>query len=211
MKIIKKNPNKHEKTIIILKGMNQDDAHIYEIINGINNDIYKIILITPKKITIDWLNQSSEDLTSWYNYHTRCDNAYNHDVIDVDTFNKNCNSIIDLINKEAQKILPKDIYLIGVSQGGTVAIESGLRLKFSICKIICIDTIFLNSYNAECNSIQNFEVYQSVNDKIYNPGFQNICYNDLCNLNQRVNIYIHEGYHCSNTLSINNFILNCIK
>ena len=100
------------------------------------------------------------------------------------------------------------ITLIGISQGGTVCINAALRLKFKIKNIKCIDTIFLHNYYkySEYES-QVFQVLQSRKDEIYNPAFQNYCYDLLKSYNNTVTISYRNCGHSENLDSMSTFII----
>lgn len=213
LKII--NPKfKHIKTIIILHGLNQSEDSIIHLTNLIKNKKRGIKFIIPfaNKMNIVWPDGTSENSISWYNYYSRYDNLFKHDLIDQREFKKNTLYIIDILNQESKLIDPSRIFLCGISQGGTLAINIALNLEFKINSVICIDTIFLHLYHdfRIKNLYQTFHVYKSNKDFIYNPRFQEYCYSLLENLKNKVIIREHELEHCESDDEISNFVLSVI-
>ena len=205
----------HQNTIIILHGMNQDVNDILYIIDKIKSKeklkFTKFIIPIAEKMNIIWPDGKKEKCNSWYNYFTRYDNLIKHDIINSIEFEKNTDEIVKLINEEAKLISPDCISLIGISQGGTICINSGLNLKFKIKNIICIDTIFLHTYYKFTPfKLQNFKILISTKDEIYNPTFQRYCYSLLKSYKHEVNIFTRDNYHCENSDSIAKFIMKFI-
>ena len=83
-------------------------------------------------------------------------------------------------------------------------------LNFAISNIICIDTIFLHSYFDfkffNNNIRQNFNIYQSKYDSIYNPQFQDYCYDMIKNYNNTIDKKKFNTTHCENMDIISKFI-----
>lgn len=200
----------HCQTVIILHGMNQHINDIRYIVNKIRkkNNGTKFIIPVAKKMTIMWPDGPQNNCSSWYNYFTRYDNLIKHDIINSTEFEDSTKFITDIINKESKIIKPSMITLIGISQGGTVCINTALRLKFKIKNIKCIDTIFLHNYYkySECKS-QVFQVLQSRKDEIYNPTFQKHCYDLLKSYNNTVTISYRNCGHSENLDSMSTFII----
>ena len=207
-------PKKHIRTIILLHGMNQDISEMINMTKYINKykKGNKIIIPTADNIDINWPDGKEKNISSWYNYFTRYDNKVKHDIIDSVQLKNITNEIVNIIKQESKIIDPGKITLIGISQGGTVCINAALMLQFKIKNVICIDTIFLHSYfdfkffNNK-NSRQDFKVFQSSKDTIYNPIFQDYCYNMLKNYNNPVEKKIFNLTHCENMNTVAGFII----
>ena len=209
MKVYIINPvGRHIRTLILLHGMNQS---ITDILTKISKRGTKLVIPIANKKTINWPDNIEKNCVSWYNYFSRYDNLYKHDIIDTNQFEKITESIIALIIQESKLIDPSKISLAGISQGGTVCINAALKLNFSIKNVICIDTIFLDIYYQHCDSAkQTFKVLYSNNDKVYNPEFQIKCYNILKTFSHRLIMSRHAFGHCENTVVIADFISkNC--
>ena len=125
---------KHTKTVIILHGMNQDYDEISKICKNIKKSKRGIKFIIPicKPINISWPDNEEQNSIAWYNYFSRYDNHMKHDIIDINQFNNKVKTISNLIVSESKIIDSEKISLIGISQGGTVAISSALTIKLKI-------------------------------------------------------------------------------
>ncbi len=205
---------KHIKTVIILHGLNQCEKSIINITNLIKfkKRGVKFILPFANKINIFWPDGSSEYSVSWYNYYSRYDNLFKHDLINIAEFKKNTEYILDIIEQESKIIDSSRIFLCGISQGGTIAINVSLNLKIKINSIICIDTIFLHLHHdfRIKNLSHVYYIYKSNNDTIYNPRFQEYCYSLLENLKNKIIIKEHDLKHCESEIEMSNFLSSII-
>ena len=213
LKII--NPKfKHIKTIILLHGLNQSIDSLMNIVQLIKIKKRGIRFILPiaDEMNIIWPDGSSENSISWYNYYTRYDNLFKHDIINQQEFKNNTEYILNIIEQESKLIDSSKIFLCGISQGGTLAINISLNLKIKLASIICIDTIFLHLYHdfRIKNLNEKYNIFKSDNDKIYNPRFQEYCYSLLENLKNKITIKCHDLEHCETDENISNFILSII-
>lgn len=210
--IIKYPKCKHVKTLILLHGMNQDENDLETITKNLENKKrgLKIIIPIADPIRVKWPDYTEEIINSWYNYYSRYDNKIKHDIINVPQFKKKSDEIKSIIEDECKYIDSSKIFLCGISQGGTIAIDTSLKLKVKINSIICIDTIFLHTYFDYKNFSevhQNFIVHQSKNDKIYNPFFQDYCYSILKNYGHNIIKFIFDSAHTESMSDISDFIL----
>jgi hypothetical protein len=97
--------------------------------------------------------------------------------------------------------------LVGISQGGTICINTAINLNCRLGGTICIDTIFLSDYMSDVSFFQQvFFALISTKDKVYNPNFQTICYNFLRFLGNEIHITKRDTQHCKNTIEICNYI-----
>ncbi len=207
--------NKHTRTLILFHTLNQNIEDIIKIVNNIQavNKNLKIVVPICPKIKIEWPCGRSETSISWYNYFTEYNGGFKHDVIDTSHFYKNIDIITQLIKKEA--VILQDynkVTLCGLSQGGTVAIHASLMLEECLNKVICIDTIFMNRYfdYRKFKTKQAFEVFQSNNDFIYSPLFQNYCYYELVKYGNMVNLERYEKTHTECFEFISDYIIKKI-
>ena len=191
----------HLKTVIFLHALNQSNYEINSIIEFIKDKKRGVKFIIPlaDKINVIWPNGNTDKINAWYNYYTWNDNISKHDSICLEEFKNSSDSIKKIIINEAKIINPEKIFTVGISQGGTIAIDACLKLPFRIKKVICIDTIFLDSYFQSSYSKQNFIVFQSMKDDVYNPIFQDSCYKKLLDNKCRV---IKNKYNFSHTQNI---------
>lgn len=205
-------PKNHKRTVILLHGMGQDISEMINIKKYINRFKRGIKYIIPVAdyMDISWPDGEEKNISSWYNYFTRYDNKFKHDILDKSQLKNVTDKIINIINSESKIVDPSKISLIGLSQGGTVCINAALMLNFTIRNIICIDTIFLHSYFDfkffNNNIKQNFTIFQSNNDIIYNPLFQDYCYNMIKNYNNFIYKQNFNTTHCENMGIISKFI-----
>lgn len=206
-------PKTHIRTIILLHGMNQDVSEMISITKYINKykKGNKFIIPVADNIDISWPDGKETNISSWYNYFTRYDNKVKHDILDSIQLKNNTSKLVNIIKTESKIIDPNKITLIGISQGGTVCINAALMLDFKIKNIICIDTIFLHSYFDykffKNNVYQDFKVFQSSNDDIYNPYFQNYCYDIIKQYNNTIEKKVFKLSHCENIIIISKFIV----
>lgn len=188
---------KHTLSIIILHGFNQsvsDMECMYKTINKTYSCIKYLIL------------ESNDN--KWYTYYTQRDNHNRHDKIDYKQFLKSCDELSCVIHDETKQIDSQNIYLLGISQGGTICINTSIRLKYKLGGIICIDTIFLSDYIDNISFVkQTFYPIVSTKDKIYNPNFQIRCYDLLKFYGNDVFIFKRNKGHCEDMLEI----YECIK
>ena len=143
----------------------------------------------------------------WYDYYTQRDNHNRHDKINYRQFLNSCDELSNIISNECNYIQPQNIYLLGISQGGTVCINTSISLTFKIGGTICIDTIFLTDYIKDISFInQTFYTMISKKDKIYNPGFQISCYDLLKFYGNEVYIFKRNKEHCKDMYEICDYI-----
>jgi predicted esterase len=202
-----------EKSVIFLHGMNQDESDIIEIIDKINESYNFIRFIVPVSnlMDINWPSGIEKNVLSWYNYYTQYDNEFKHDIINKNELQESTDKLCEIINNEINNVGNENVYLIGISQGGTVCINASLIINKPI-KILCIDTIFLHTYaNFTNNTFHEYNVFQSKNDEIYNPLFQDYCYNLLSQKGHKIVKHIYDQGHCENMDNIYNFIIKNLQ
>lgn len=197
----------HLKTVIFLHSLNQSIDEINNIIEYIKYKKRGVKFIIPSdKINLVWPNGIKDKVNGWYNYYTWNNNLSKHDSICLDTFNKSSDYVKKIIINEAKLINPEKIFVVGISQGGTIAIDACLKLPFRIKKVICIDTIFMDCYFEGNYSRQTFTVFQSIGDEVYNPVFQDACYKKLINKKCKVIKHKYNFSHTENVEFISQFI-----
>lgn len=193
MKIIPCSGN-HIFTVIILHGLYQETLEIEYMIKIVNCDFIKWIILEGKG-------------TKWYNYYTQRDNHHRHDKINYTQFKCSCRYLKMIIKRELRYIPSEKLYIVGISQGGTVCINTALSLKIKLGGIICIDTIFLSDYISDIFFIkQKFNILISSKDKIYNPNFQKNCYDLLRFFGNEIQITERNKKHCEDIPEICDYI-----
>ena len=139
-KLIMNATKKHIFTIILLHGMYQNYKSLKNISLKIkkNNQFIKVIILNAPKIDIDWPQGKEYNVSSWYNYYTRYDGKMKLDIINLKNFYEQVNRLELLIEQEVMNhyINPNNILLMGVSQGGTIAMHAALNSKYKIGGII---------------------------------------------------------------------------
>ena len=190
---------KHTSTIIILHGLYQDTLEIQSMINRIDCNFIKWIILEGRG-------------TKWYDYYTQRDNHKRHDKINYRQFMRSCNCLKKIVTRELKYISSKNIYMAGISQGGTVCINTSLNLKFKLGGIICIDTIFLSDYMSDISFLkQTFYILISSKDKIYNPNFQKMCYDLLRFFGNTLYITQRSKKHCEDKAEICDYIYSILQ
>jgi len=193
MKIINCSKN-HTTTVIILHGLYQDILEIESMIKMIDRDSVKWIILEGKG-------------TKWYNYYTQRDNHRRHDKINYNQFKYSCCFLERAIKRELRYIPSEKLYILGISQGGTVCINTALNLKIKLGGIICIDTIFLSDYISDISFLrQIFHILISRRDRIYNPNFQKNCYDLLRFFGNDIYVTERNKKHCEDLEEICDYI-----
>jgi predicted esterase len=193
MKIIPCSGN-HTFTVIILHGLYQDTIEIESMIRSINRDFIKWIILEGRG-------------TKWYSYYTQRDNHQRHDKINYIQFTRSCSCLKKIVKQELRYTPRENLYMLGISQGGTVCINTALSLKIKLGGIICIDTIFLSDYISDISFLrQKFIVLISSKDKIYNPNFQKNCYDLLRFFGNDIIVTERNKKHCEDISEICDYI-----
>ena len=193
MKIIPCSGN-HAFTVIILHGLYQDTIEIESMIRSINRDFIKWIILEGRG-------------TKWYSYYTQRDNHRRHDKINYAQFMRSCSCLKKIVKQELRYTPRENLYMLGISQGGTVCINTALSLKIKLGGIICIDTIFLSDYISDISFLrQKFIVLISSKDKIYNPNFQKNCYDLLRFFGNDIIVTERNKKHCEDISEICDYI-----
>lgn len=165
----------HLYTIIILHGMFQTNHNLIYLANYIQNynKNIKIILPTAPLRTISWSTTPEYNVSAWYDYYTRNDGIDKHDDINQKHFLKQTLRINEIIDEERKLIPASKIIISGISQGGTLALNIGLKYINKLAGIIGIHTIFMDNI-ITLDNLQNIPIYlfSGSNDKIYNIEFQ---------------------------------------
>ncbi len=210
------NTSKHKNTLIIIHGLNQSIDDLKQILDKIKESKRNTKIIIPRAKTMDifWPNGEIQyKVNSWYNYYSRYDNKFKHDIINEVEFLDSTQLISDIIDYE-KKINPNiPISLCGISQGGTIALNYSINSNIRFKSVICIDTIFMHSYEKHKHiykTPQKINALISIKDEIYNPEFQYYCYNILKKYNFQLNITYRNSGHCENFDYISKFIISKI-
>ena len=147
----------HKYTIILLHGMYSNSEYFDDFIHYLNNNNnYNYILNNTKFIfpnapfmDIDYPNNKQYNVKSWYNYYTCYDNLNKIDKINTNDFRYQTMRILNIVINEYIILNgnSKNIYIGGVSQGGTIAYNILNYLPFSIGGIISIKSVYMYNYS----------------------------------------------------------------
>jgi predicted esterase len=211
--------NKHMFTFILLHGMGSNTNSFNNFLHFFENDssykIYfkntKFIIPASPIINVHYPQQTLYNINSWYDYYTQYDGKNKIDKINTYQFYKQTRRILSLIKSESNLIKNKNIYCIGISQGGTLLFNILKFLKFKIGGIIPIDTIYMNNYIKLNFTFTPISILTHFKDEIYPFELQNKCYNLLRKKNININQTIFDnGYHAEESIYQYKFILNSI-
>ena len=214
------NPKKkHIYSFILLHGMDSYPNSFNKFLNFFQNfsqykkffDNIKFILPSSPIIDVHYPSQTLYNINSWYDYYTQYDGKIKIDKINKFQFNKQTKRILSIIKNESKLIINKNIFCIGISQGGTLLFNILKFLNFKIGGIIPIDTIYMNNYiylnfsNTPIFTLSHFY------DEIYPIELQNKYYNILRRKNININqTIIYNGFHAEESNFLYKFILNSI-
>ena len=208
---------KHIFTIILLHGMYQNYKSLKNISLKIkkNNQFIKVIILNAPKIDIDWPQGKEYNVSSWYNYYTRYDGKMKLDIINLKNFYEQVNRLELLIEQEVltHYINPNNILLMGVSQGGTIAMHAALNSKYKIGGIIGIHTLFLYNLIKNYYKINKIPIYllSGREDEVYNLNLQKKAIDNLYQNNFTITWDIIENLkHCEYYMHEDELILNYI-
>ena len=210
------NPKKkHSITFVMLHPMCCNSEYFDSFINyfskfNIFNNI-KFIFPQSPLMNVDYLNNKLYNVNSWYNYYTCYDNCSKVDIINISDFEFQTNRIVDIIFNEAF-ILNKfsKIYIVGVSQGGTVLFNILNKLPRNIGGLFCIKSIYMDKYiKLKNNKKTPIFIFSGDSDNIYNIKFQKKTFNILKKRKYNIKHTIIKNLdHHNITFKEHNFIIN---
>ena len=192
----------HLFTCICLHGMYQSYTTLLPIAKYLqdNNNNLKIILVDSPQININWPSGIEYNVKSWYNYYSDYSGKMKYDIIDKKQFIFQTDRINKLIKREINNnIDPKNIVLLGESQGGTIALHTGLTSEYKIGGIIGIHTLFLVDEIDNFDNLNKIPIYlfSGEKDEIYNINLQSYGISKLSKKKYFLNFDIHNNLsHC---------------
>ena len=181
--IIHNNAKKHKYTFIMLHPMFSDSTYFNDYIDyfkkydsALTNSI-KFVLPESPLMDIDYPNNKQVNVKSWYNYYTCYNNVPKLDKINTQDFISQTNKIITIINEEAVILKSyKKLFIVGVSQGGTLLFNILKFLPHTLGGIFCIKSLYMYKYiNLNTHSTVPLFFYSGNKDEIYNLEFQQKC------------------------------------
>ncbi len=211
--------SKHKFTFIMLHPMHCDSKYFYDFLNyfeKINkiNYIYESIkFIFPEApfIDIDYPKNKQYNIQSWYNYYSCYNNINKIDKINFNDFEESTNRIVNIIYNEAFILNSfKHIYLVGVSQGGTILFNILNKLPRNIGGLFIIKSIYMDKYIKLRKNVKTpIFIYSGSKDNIYNLKLQELCFKKLKSKNYNIKWTIIKNLdHYKIIVKEHQFILN---
>ena len=180
--IIHNSVKKHKYTFIMLHPMFSDSTYFTDYIeyfknNSIIANNIKFILPESPLMDIDYPNNKHYNVKSWYNYYTCYNNLSKLDKINSDDYNLQTQNIVSIINNEASILKSyKNIFILGVSQGGTLLFNILKFLPQPLGGLFCIKSLYMYKYvNLETNNATPMFFFSGNKDDVYNLAFQIKC------------------------------------
>lgn len=209
--------NNHNYTFILLHGMYSNFNSFDNFLSFFKNnykfyDNIKFIIPDSPSITIHYSFPFQYNVKSWYDYFTCNDGICKVDKIGITEFNFQSKNIANIIKQE-RNILKngKNIYLIGISQGGTLTFNILNYINFNIGAIMVINSIYMDKYiklNKIYNKIPIF-IYSLTKDEIYPYKFQKFCFKKLQKKGFKLDWFINTiNTHCEENFDQYDFIIN---
>ena len=199
----------HNLSIIVLHGMYGN----YEEMNYLKKlkDI-KFIFIDSKQMTINWPQGKEFNVKSWYNYYTDFSGLNKYDKIDLCDLNNVSKYVEDLINEEYQILKNySKIFLLGSSQGGTVAIHVALNNHFTLGGVILLRSLLLNYTTVSFKNKMTIYLFCAGKDSVYIPKLYNRSFRRL-KKKLRIVKYVDKNLdHFTKSINERNFVLSILK
>ena len=181
--IIHNSVKKHKYTFIMLHPMYSDatyfNDHIdyFRKVNSSLTNSVKFILPQSPVMDIDYPNNKQYNIKSWYNYYTCYNNLNKLDKINVSHFNLQTKKIVAIINNEAAVLKSyAKLFVIGVSQGGTLLFNILKFLPQPLGGLFCIKSLYMYKYiHLKINNSTPLFFYSGNKDNVYNLEFQKKC------------------------------------
>ena len=180
--IIHNSIKKHKYTFIMLHPMFSDSTYFNDYIayfkkNCVIVNNIKFILPESPLMDIDYPNNKHYNVKSWYNYYTCYNNLSKLDKINSDDYNLQTQKIVAIINNEASILKSyKNIFIVGVSQGGTLLFNILKFLPEALGGLFCIKSLYMYKYvNLKTNNATPMFFFSGNKDDVYNLTFQIKC------------------------------------
>ena len=181
--IIHNSVKKHKYTFIMLHPMYSDATYFNDHIDylrkvnsSLTNSV-KFILPQSPVMDIDYPNNKQYNIKSWYNYYTCYNNLNKLDKINVSHFNLQTKKIVAIINNEAAVLKSyAKLFVIGVSQGGTLLFNILKFLPQPLGGLFCIKSLYMYKYiHLKTNNTTPLFFYSGNKDNVYSLEFQKKC------------------------------------
>ena len=173
---------KHKYTFIMLHPMCSDATYFNDYINYFKNNCIiantiKFILPQSPFIDVDYPNNKQYCVASWYNYYSCYNNLNKVDKISIQDFNMQTSRLVSIINSESSILNSyKSIFIIGVSQGGTLLFNILNNLPSPLGGLFCIKSLYMYKYiKLRKNRATPLYFFSGTKDTIYNLEYQKKC------------------------------------
>lgn len=173
----------------MLHPMQCDSKYFYNFLNYFEKikkikfifESIKFIFPEASLMDIDYPNNKQYNIQSWYNYYTCYNNINKIDKINIEDFENSTNRIINIIYNEAFILNSfKNIYLLGVSQGGTLIFNVLNKLPRNIGGLFIIKSIYMDKYIKLKKNVKTpIFIFSGNNDEVYNIKLQKLCFEKL--------------------------------
>jgi predicted esterase len=154
-----------------------DYIDYFKKVNSALANSIKFVLPESPIMDIDYPNNKQYNVKSWYNYYTCYNNLEKLDKINKHDFTLQTKNLVAIINNEATILKSyKKIFIIGVSQGGTLLFNILKFLPESLGGLFCIKSLYMYKYiYLKTNTNTPLFFYSGNKDNIYNLEFQQKC------------------------------------
>ena len=172
----------HKYSLLMLHPMYSDASYFNDYITYFKNNCIianaiKFILPQSPLMTIDYPNNKQYCVASWYNYYSCYNNLNKVDKISIEDFNEQTCRLVSIINSEAAILKTyKSIFIIGVSQGGTLLFNILNKLPNPLGGLFCIKSLYMYKYiKLRKNRATPLFFYSGTKDEVYNLEYQKKC------------------------------------
>ena len=173
----------HKYSLLMLHPMYSDVSYFNDYIDyctkNYNNIIKNCKFILPQSplMTIDYPDNKQYSVASWYNYYTCYNNLNKIDKISIQDFNEQTRRLTAIINNEAVILKTyKSIFIIGVSQGGTLLFNILNKLPNPLGGLFCIKSLYMYRYiKLRKNRATPLYFFSGTKDEVYNLEYQKKC------------------------------------
>lgn len=173
---------KHKYTFIMLHPMYSDTTYFNDYITYFKNNCIianaiKFIMPQSPLIDVDYPNNKQYCVKSWYNYYTCYNNLNKVDKISIEDFNEQTCRLVSIINSEAAILNSyKSLFIIGVSQGGTLLFNILNKLPSPLGGLFCVKSLYMYKYiKLRKNRPTPLFFYSGTKDEVYNLEYQKKC------------------------------------
>tara|TARA_B100000925_G_scaffold194320_1_gene147125 strand:+ start:1737 stop:2396 length:660 start_codon:yes stop_codon:yes gene_type:complete len=192
----------HKNTLIVLHGMYCDAKTTKEYFKDLIDKMpyTKFIFVESPKMTINWPQGNESNVKSWYNYYTRKDGVLDHDDINIDDMNNQCDILLRIVEKESNLLKDsKKVGICGISQGGTVCLHALMKSNKPLWGVFCLRSVLMVNITTVNPVRQDTPIYIFSGDKdeVYLLKLQKISYIHLEYNGYRIDWHIEQGLNHS--------------